>query len=285
MRLRRLLPALLVMAAAPACKKKAASADEDIAKLVELKDRMCACKRGDRGCADRVSEDLNRWSKEWGDRAGSKRTKMSPADMKKMEEVGMQYGVCMTTAFDTGTGSSAMPPAPSPPDEKVTNADRLIKLTFDGVEPGYAVSKLVLSYVRADGTIDETYGVATVELGKPAPADDPDRPIGAPLPAAPPSYVATERCPSFTWKRGVRTTGQTSCPMLGAEGITRPKCSVVEVWKRAIEKGAPAKALAVLELVGPPGQTWKLSIDDAPRKIHFAIDVEDTCEPTLEAPR
>lgn len=284
MRIRHLLPIVLAIAAGPACKKKSNPFDKAFAAMGAFKDRMCGCK--DRACAERVQEDLTRWSQE-NARTLDDRSKPREAELRQMQEVGTRYGECMAKLYNTTDGpGGALPSPPPPPGEKITNADRLVKVAFD-LASGFAVSKLVLSYVRADGTLDPTYGEAQLELGKPKPpdpADDPNRPIGAPVPESPPAYDMTSRCPSYRWKGGVRTDGETSCLMFGA-GLARPKCSVVEVWRRAIEKGAPEKALAVLALTGPPMASWTLSIDDSPRNIHFSIDVEDTCAPTLEKPQ
>lgn len=295
--IRLLLPALLVLAAAPACKKTEDLKAQAMAKMAEAMDKMCACK--DHACAQKVQEEMTRWAQDIARRAGDRRPEpMSEEDQQRYTATTMQMAECAQKAYspeltrpDAGVPRvDAAPPVEqadaAPPVEKITNADRLIKLTFDSLGD-LALKKLVISYVRADGTIDDTYGTADVELGipkPPDPADDPDRPIGAPVPAARPAYDGVQRCPSFAWRRGVRNEDTTSCLMLDA-GLARPKCSVVEVWKRAIDKGAPEKALAVLELRGPPDQSWKLRIDDAPRGIHFAIDVPDTCAPTLEAPR
>ena len=280
----RLLPTLLVLAAAPACKKKSSKLEGLHARFAEFTDRICSCK--DKACADKVHDDMTAWSKDVS--AQVKRENPSEAEMKRLEAVGRRYAECTSKLYAaTGQVPTAAPPAIGMTDEKITNADRLIKLTYDELGLGYRVSKLRLAYVRADGTLDPQYGEVDIELGKPEPpepADDPDRPIGAPVPAAAPTYDMMARCPAYRWKAGVRTNRETSCLMFG-DGIARPKCSVREVWKRAIDKGAPEKALAVLQLSGPPMQSWKLSIDDDPRDIHFSIDVEDTCEPTLEAPR
>ena len=282
--IRRWLPALLVLVAAPACKKRSATS-RAIAEFAEFADRMCACK--DQACADRLQEDMTKWSQELA--AKSAPEKPSAADAKRMQENGAKYAACYSKA--TGGGQPtirAAEPTPPAPSEKITNADRLIKFSYDNLG-GLAVSKLLISYVRADGTIDEKYGEAIVDLGKPKPpdpADDPNRPIGAPVIQTAPviDEDVSARCPVYTWKAGVRTSEDTTC-IMSDQGLARPKCSVVEVWKRAVDKGAPKQGLAVMELRSGSPQSWHFSIDDEPRSIHFSLDVDDTCAPTLEKPQ
>src|SRR5207237_1246054 len=113
---------------------------------------------------------------------------LSEADAKKFADLSTRYAECAQKAMGIAAGSGE---ASTPPAEAITNADRLIKATYDTLGP-YAVQKITISYVRADGTIDPTYGEADVELGRPKPpdpADDPDRPIGAPVSQTPaPEY-------------------------------------------------------------------------------------------------
>lgn len=279
-----LLASIALVLLAPACKKKGASAGEAIARFSEFTDRVCACK--DRACTERVTEDMTKWSMDM--QRSHRDAKPTADEMKRMTDLGQRYGECVARFSSSESsapfvGGGAVPATT----EKITNADRLIKVTYDNLG-AHAVSRLRLSYVRADGTIDDTYGKALVDLGTPKPpdpADDPNRPIGAPVITRDPiQQDFTARCPVYSWEHGQRTTAETSCVM-SDQGLARPKCSVVEIWKRAIDKGAPKQGLAVMELRGGKPQSWHFSIDDDPRNIHFSLDVEDTCEPTLEAPR
>ena len=93
------------------------------------------------------------------------------------------------------------------------------------------------------------------------------------------------KCPTHTWSDGVRRQSEGPCMTFGE--VTRPKCSVLEIWKRAIEAGAPASGLAVMRLrpkLGDETQVWQFSIDDTPRNVHFSHQVADTCDTTLEKP-
>ncbi len=91
-----------------ACKKKGGGdAGEAVAKMTEFKDEMCKCK--DKACADKVQESMTKWSTEQAAKAGDKKdVKADEATMKKMTEVGQQYGECMTKAMSAGAET---PPA------------------------------------------------------------------------------------------------------------------------------------------------------------------------------
>ncbi|MBA3465487.1 MAG: hypothetical protein H0T46_36480 [Deltaproteobacteria bacterium] len=287
----RALILISLLLALPACKKKSPTAGDDadytalMAKFSELRTMMCACKVNDKACADKVHESTIAWSKvNAGD--GSVITKLSDAQRKTAADLSTEYGNCMTRAY-----GGAPTPFVASPVEELTNADQILKRTFEQVPAGLVVAELKISYVRSDGTVDPTYGTVEIRFGKakkPSPADDPSRPLGAPVPVDT-SRVddAMARCPKYSWRGGTRSDSETICFVSGM-GITKPRCSVVEVWKRASDAGAPAAGLAVLALrgVGPgsPEQYWDFAIDDGPRNVHFSHSVQDTCEPTLERP-
>ena len=253
-------------------------------KMREFKDKMCACK--DKACADKVQDEMARWSTEMARSAAEHEERLDEQQMKEMTEVGTQYGECMVKIL---SGETTLPTPPSGTGTP-RNADAIIKQTFDQIGTTTSVTQMQFSYVRADGVIDPTYGTAEIHFGKPKrnkAADDPDRPIGAPVPVDPKDVDdVMGRCPVHEWKAGVRTEGEGSCMAFGE--LARPHCSVVEVWKQAIEAGAPPKGLAILELGTSPGdrepQSWSFAIDDGPRDIHFSKSVPDVCDPTLEKP-
>ena len=101
------------------CKKKGGSG-EAIAKMTEFSDKMCKC--ADKACADKVQEEMNKWSADQAKNAsGDKAAKMSDEDTKKMTEATEKYGKCMMKAMGGGDtppaggdmGSGAAPPAGS----------------------------------------------------------------------------------------------------------------------------------------------------------------------------
>lgn len=194
----------------------------------------------------------------------------------------------------SGDGLVAAPPSP------VTSVDEMLKRSFEALGDEYFAADIEINYVRADGTLDPTYGEVTVETGKqprpkpPRPADDPSRPVGAP---EPPDNAEREammemvmaKCPHITWKNGavlVRRDG--SCSMFRSRKLQRPRCTVVGILAAARDAGAPANALAKISFEADFGddgvQSWSLSIDDNPRDIHFKHAGKDDCEPIMEKP-
>jgi len=73
-----------VSLAAFGCKPTSGAGDA-IAKLAELKDKMCACK--DQACTGRVSEEMTRWGQEVAKAGGNAEARRSPEDMKQMRQV------------------------------------------------------------------------------------------------------------------------------------------------------------------------------------------------------
>src|SRR5256885_362165 len=88
------------LAFATACKKSGGS--EAIAKMTELKDRMCACK--DKACVDQVSSDMARWSS--GHRGGEA-DKLSDEDQKKLTDLSGELTRCISQVARETADSSA----------------------------------------------------------------------------------------------------------------------------------------------------------------------------------
>ena len=179
------------------------------------------------------------------------------------------------------------------------NVDEMIRASYGQLGADHFVAKVTIEYVRADGTLDPTYGEVTLETGKrrppkpPKPADDPNRPIGAPEPVVPiendyMDYVMA-KCPRISWSKGeMRTERESSCSMFASRELLSPRCTVFEILAKAAAAGAPANALAKIEFSTtfgePTGQSWSLSIDDNPRDIHFRQEGTDECAPIAEKP-
>lgn len=174
--------------------------------------------------------------------------------------------------------------APSGP----AKADALIKQARDDRDD-LTVSRIAAKYVRSDGVMDPTYGELEINLigeRPPPPPDDPNRPTGAPVPTPVEPYNPTGRdCEDSRW------TGSTGwapkqddymkmCLAFGLEGAP-PKCTVVQIWQRALADGAPANALATISVIS--GMPWSFSIDDEPRNVHFSQVYDDNCAPAAEA--
>lgn len=155
-----------------------------------------------------------------------------------------------------------------------------------------AAYRIEMRYVRSDGTLDPTYGNLVVYFGVPqnteVPVDDPSRPTGAPVPevrAVKPRPSGTP-CPQLTfhvaegWK-----SPRYFC--VSHDRIVGPRCSAKTIWERAIGKGAPKDALAILEIQGADArynlpQQWRFRITDTPRKVDIRHTFPDNCETAVE---
>src|SRR4029079_12222914 len=84
------------------CKKKGGA--EASAKMTEFRDRMCACK--DKACADKVNDDLTKWTQEQ-----AKEAKATEEDNKKMMQMSEEMRKCMqkiiTDAASAGGAGAA----------------------------------------------------------------------------------------------------------------------------------------------------------------------------------
>jgi len=263
------------------------SRDADYAKVVrdfeDFRDKACACK--DPQCADKVQEDYQRWAEQMSKQASAK-DHVSPDVAKRMADVAVKITDCLAAARGEPhpSGGQGLPAAPA---EKLFDAERIIKLAFEQ-RGQYVISRLELGYVDERGQLDAKYGKAEIDYGRlrpPDPADDPKRPIGAPVeePKVDPGISATN-CPHVTWSGGQRAHEDSLC--LAMYALERPRCSVPELWKRARAIDAPARALATLQLVPGSGQPqhWVFEIQDEPRGIHIRHEFADTCQPVVEKP-
>ena len=108
--------AVLSLASTTGCKKKAGGGADMTGKYTEFKDAMCKCKAGDAACANKVQEDMNKWTKEQAASMGTEAAKMDPKEAeemtKKITPIMTEYGKCMTAAMTPAmAGSAAEPPA------------------------------------------------------------------------------------------------------------------------------------------------------------------------------
>ena len=89
-----------------ACLDKARSklaAARYVPALNRLTEQMCACRAGDRPCADKVSAAMVQWAQEWAklesESGNSRPEPMSETDIQAMQNTMMRYSECMTKAF------------------------------------------------------------------------------------------------------------------------------------------------------------------------------------------
>lgn len=104
--MQKTLIALLAMFSLTAlsCKKKSADSGGDMmGKMTEYKNQMCACKAGDKACADKVNEDMKKWSDQ---HAKGGEHKADPEMAKKMEPVTKEFADCMMKAMTPAGGEA-----------------------------------------------------------------------------------------------------------------------------------------------------------------------------------
>jgi hypothetical protein len=279
----RIVIVLAMIAALAGCKKKSTStAGEALAKMSEFADSMCLCK--DKACAEAVQERMTKWSTDMAAKAGSARDEKPSDEMiKKMTTIGQQYAECMTSAY----GSEPTPWATKPEVPATVAAPVTVEALLtsartwaSGEHKQLHVVQLDVSYVGADGIVDPAHGKVRIQLGRTTQgADDPKRRTGAPI--VPVASQPTS-CMELWWT-AAGWTKQALASCLDA-AAPFPRCPVTTLWKRAIEKGAPADALAVLTLRESAKRQWTFAISDELRKVAISETFDDDCEVVVEKP-
>src|SRR5262249_32437479 len=159
-----------------------------------------------------------------------------------------KYSECMTKlmepavpavpavpAIPVGPRTWAVPPMPAKP-----TVDAMLMAARESAtkqEASLVLSKLEARYVRSNGQLDPTYGALEVASAPPNPKDDPNRPIGAPVPEV--KNTLTE-CPTWTAAKGAWTGSTNGCT---AAALQPPRCNLSQVWKRALAEKVPEAAL------------------------------------------
>lgn len=145
--------------------------------------------------------------------------------------------------------------------------------------PELGLLRIKSSYVRSDGTLDPTYGELEIEFvvleGADGVIDDPNRPTGAPLPDVKPVERRRERCPTIRLVRGRWSVTELTC--YEKKVLSGPRCTVAEIWKRAIANGAPPNAVAVIQM--DARYTWTFKVTDKVRGVDIDRAYDDNCEP------
>src|SRR5690349_7638312 len=85
------------------CKKSGGgAAKEALAKMQGFQKQMCNCK--DKGCADKVNEEMSKWGTEMAKNAGANKDEKPDPDLaKKTADVMGKYTECMTKLMMAGT--------------------------------------------------------------------------------------------------------------------------------------------------------------------------------------
>jgi hypothetical protein len=282
---------LIAVVALSGCKtesKTKSAVAAAMAKMSEFADAMCACK--DRACTDVVQESMTRWSADMAAK-GDHRMDDRPdeAAMKKMTEIGQQYAECMTRAMMASEPPPPPPPKPAKPEVPTVVAspatvEQLLaaaRVWARGAHEQLQVVDLDVFYVDADGTLDPDSGKVRIELGRATPsADDPKRRTGAPVKPAPTQPTS---CMELSWTAADGWVQQSRGSCREAV-IPYPRCTVPVIWKRAIAKGAPADALAVLHVQERTPRRWSFAITDEPRNVAIQYSFDDDCELVVEKP-
>ncbi len=183
----------------------------------------------------------------------------------------------------------------------VSSIDELLTYAFAKTrtpEATHTIASIAIRYVRPDGSLDAEYGEVEIETAvrrRPPtpPPDDPARPVGAPVPHRDQMMdemmtTMLARCPTLRWRGRDVVESEGSCSMFAGDGLTRPRCTIPELLARAKAAGAPANALATIDLTSSmpiPGSTqWSYRVEDRPRGIDFVHMIADDCAPIVEAP-
>ena len=167
------------------------------------------------------------------------------------------------------------PPAPPPLTAERVTGDALIQEARTK-SAGFHVSRVELVDVRPDGTLDAN-GYARIKFT----VSGAERTSGTGG-----SAQATDDCPTWTWQSRSWTESKGYC---SDEQIVDLHCSVLALWNRAIDDGAPSTGLARVLMVArsafdDPPPLWTIEIfDDAHTRV-FRDTSPDDCKPTAEAP-
>ena len=107
-----------------ACRgERRTSADEgdELAKMKELEDSMCACK--DKACADQVTEQYVKW----GAKQTSSKRVLRDVELKQMGETTQRYTECATTALMAGREEALLPDAAVAPARTKTKTEKTLE--------------------------------------------------------------------------------------------------------------------------------------------------------------
>jgi len=266
--------AVALVGAAVACNAAEDPALRDMRARIEgVAAEVCAC--SDLACADRVNAARAAWAG-----AAKSPNKLGPAALREMEAANERARACEARlraaaipAVDAGAPVDAGPPAIASPAD-AANVLRVAREWADGDR----VARLEVAYVGADGVLDPVHGRVEVRFGSaPVAADDPQRRTGAPV--APPAERGTP-CARSKW---AATTGWALEDAPCKAVAPGPRCTVREVWTKAIAMGAPADALAVLTYDTTMQPIWLFVIRDAPRGVNVQLAIPDACALAVEA--
>jgi len=263
-----ILVALLMLFAPAGCKRKQKA--EGDSTLVEYRDALCSC--ADMACIDKVNESFV-------PRLSPPKFQSGPDDLpiiKQAQECITNLSTIAGASATVGSGSGSAATKPALPAKR--EADALINAARAWQKhPKLAVSEIRISYVDPTGLLDGEFGVMRVAFGaSQTPVDDPKRKTGAPVKV---DDTKPATCPTLFLDAGGWSQSDSFCPDVASY---IPRCSVIDIWKRAIKAGAPKDALAVITFTNSEKPAWSFEITDAPRDVNISNAFPDDCERTLE---
>lgn len=247
---------LLAVALVASCRKKAATPPALDPELVALRDRVCACK--DIECVGQAMREARRFD---------------PSRRRSGDEETLfrQLKVCVSNVAPTPT----QPAVPAKPHaDAVLAAARTWQRAFNA---RLGVREATISYVESNGMLDAEHGQVMLAFGWVGkPVDDPKRKTGAPIPA---DNARPNECQLFGFAQGKWTPYEAEWCQDIADAPLR--CSIEQIWKRAVNREAPTDALAVIHY---SSGTWNFTITDDPRNVHFNASFPDDCPLAVEQP-
>lgn len=272
----KLVPIAIVLLAA--CPSKQSKLERTIATIDELATSMCACV--EKACAERVQATM---TARWQELTKTESERKPTADQTERMTAAMQrYSACMDKAMRVEVVPPEARKRPQrtelPPPAMLADADTLIasaRAWASVRHPEQLLASVTLYYVDANGMLDGEHGELYAVFGRPARDDDPERKTGAPL------RTKRRDCVGVTWARGRGwMKSEEACVQVHEAGI---RCSVREVWKRAIANNALTDALATIQLAMKPDErTWGFWIKDEPRGVDIHHAFYDDCEMAVE---
>ncbi len=164
--------------------------------------------------------------------------------------------------------------------------------SMSGATPDEIIAKLVAietigdvtaKYARSNGHLDPKLGELFVRRIYPTDkrGRESERPLGGPI-----LWNQTVYAGYLTWDANGIVKKRDSGYGDEQAVITKPACSIAQLWKKALAGGAPTDALAVITLLaGDEGhpQRWVFTITDSPRKVFYRLEQPDDCPASAEA--
>lgn len=249
------------------------------AQMAEFADSMCRC--SDKACADKVQDDLTTWATRMAKESSSKPPKPDEELMKRMTDIGQRYAECMAKAMTYTKPELVAPRDDVPPASTTRDADALVREArawARAKQPEHLVTDARFDYVDAKGALDAEFGAVEITFGRPAKkADDPKRKTGAPATptTSPEDCFMISWSPATSWSRTTYGCGD-------AVDVAN-RCTVTQIWRKAIEAKAPEDALAKIEMRPlAAGAGWTFVIQDEPRGVDIRQSFADDCPLAVE---